>query len=404
MADPYGLELSGLDPEYVAELRKLSKQEKMAEELAKRGMQPLQGQMVGNTYVRPSIFQGLAGLANSWVAKSESDKVEEGYKSLGEKRKAMEDSERQKIIDAMAGTQERTEQLPEGTFGPPQTFPAVPPNRQNIMNTMLASRIPEFRKGAMQMLVKEKLGTPEGFTLSPGQVRYGPDGKPLVSAPGADAKPPSSVQEYQFAKQQGYAGSYEQWVKDKARAGATSISLPPQEKGFETELGKKQAEALIKGRDAADDAVEIIRTVGEGRKIMDKGMVTGFGANQIVGIGQALKQAGIDFGGDATANAQAYTATMAQNVGKIIKQFGAGTGLSDADREYATKMAGGSIAIDEKAIRKILDINERAARNIIQLQNKRAKGVKTNIPLTVDEPPSLTQSQSGGGNVRVVDW
>ena len=47
-----------------------------------------------------------------------------------------------------------------------------------------------------------------------------------------------------------------------------------------------------------------------------------------------------------------------------------------------------------KAIRKILDINEKAARNLIRLQNKRASGVKTNIPLTVDEPPAVSQSWS----------
>lgn len=150
MADLYGLELSGLDPEYVAELRKLSKQEKMAEELAKRGMQPLQGQMVGGVYVRPSIFQGLSNMAQSWVAKGEQDKVEEGYRSLGDKRKAENDSERQKIIDAMQGTPEIL--MPSEDMGGGPGRPAVPASRQNIMNTMLQSRIPEFRKAAIPMM------------------------------------------------------------------------------------------------------------------------------------------------------------------------------------------------------------------------------------------------------------
>ena len=169
-----------------------------------------------------------------------------------------------------------------------------------------------------------------------------------------------------------------------------SVKLPEQEKGFETALGKQQAEELIKGRAAADDAVDIINTVNTGREILKKGIVSGFGANTIVGVGQALKQAGIDFGGDATANSQAYASNMAQNVGKLIKQFGAGTGLSDADRQYATKMAGGEITLDEKAIRKILDINETAAKNIIRRHNERAKGVKTNIPLSVEMPEQKT--------------
>jgi hypothetical protein len=80
---------------------------------------------------------------------------------------------------------------------------------------------------------------------------------------------------------------------------------------------------------------------------------------------------------------------MAGNVGKLIKQFGAGTGLSDADREFAKDMAGGRISLDSKAINRILDINEKAARNTITRHNKDVKGIKTNIPLEVEMPPEI---------------
>jgi len=126
-----------------------------------------------------------------------------------------------------------------------------------------------------------------------------------------------------------------------------------------------------------------------GRDILNSGAITGSGADFFVGLNQALKTAGIDAGyGDAAANSQAYGATMASNVGKLIKQYGAGTGLSDADREFATKAAAGSINMDEKAIRKVLEINDRAARNVITDYNKKAEGIKTNIPLKVDLPSS----------------
>jgi hypothetical protein len=82
---------------------------------------------------------------------------------------------------------------------------------------------------------------------------------------------------------------------------------------------------------------------------------------------------------------------MGQNTAKLIKQFGAGTGLSDADREYATKIAGGSIKLDDKAIRRILDINDRAARNVINSHNKKVEGIKTNIPLKVNIPREIAR-------------
>lgn len=167
-----------------------------------------------------------------------------------------------------------------------------------------------------------------------------------------------------------------------------------QESAFEQELGKAQAKDVSDSRKAAQDAAEIIRTNQIGREILDSGAITGSGADFFVGLNQALKTAGIDLGyADAAANSQAYVAAMAQNTGKIIKQFGAGTGLSDADRKYAEQAAAGKITMDETAIRRILRINDEVSRNLIEQHNKKVKDIKTNIPLTVEMPPKAAPSQ-----------
>ncbi len=199
-------------------------------------------------------------------------------------------------------------------------------------------------------------------------------------------KPTATRKDYEFAKSQGFKGSFE----DFKRLGATNVnvSLPPQEKAFETGLGAAQAKKVIEDKAVADDARNIISTVQEGRRLLNSGVITGFGAEFLTSVGAALNQAGINFAEDKVANTQAFTANMAANVGRIIKQFGAGTGLSNADREYAEKMAGGKVTLDRKAIERILDINERAARNVIALHNKNVSNVKTNIPLTVEMPVS----------------
>lgn len=175
----------------------------------------------------------------------------------------------------------------------------------------------------------------------------------------------------------------------------TTVNLPPQEKAFETGLGKGQSERILANQVAAQDAASIIDTVKTGRDIMRSGMITGAGADFLVNLNQGLKTVGIDAGlADAAANSQAFTANMAGNVGKLIKQFGAGTGLSDADREFAKDMAGGRIALDAKAINRILDINEKAARNTIARHNKDVAGIKTNIPLTVEMPDATPAAPS----------
>lgn len=192
---------------------------------------------------------------------------------------------------------------------------------------------------------------------------------------------------------QPYAGTVDR-TTSKVSASATSTG-GKQDAAFETGLGKGQADRLLASQEKAQSAADILATNEVGRSLLNSGAITGAGADFFVGLNKALKQANIDFGyADAASNSQAYAAAMAANAGLLIKQFGAGTGLSDADREYATKAAAGQISMDETAIRKVLDINDRAARNVIERHNKSVKGIKTNIPLEV-EIPIFTQPSSG---------
>lgn len=195
-----------------------------------------------------------------------------------------------------------------------------------------------------------------------------------------------------------------------------TVVTDKQQTEFEKKLGAGQAEKLLEDKAKAEDARDMLDTVRIGRDILKSGVITGAGADFFVGLNQALKTAGVDFGyADASANSQAYSANMAQNVGKLIKLFGAGTGLSDADRAYAEKMAGGKIALDKKALEKILDIQDRASRNVIKRYNKKAAGIKTNIPLEVEieaenaspapaPKPAGTLNKLSSEDKQALDW
>jgi hypothetical protein len=207
--------------------------------------------------------------------------------------------------------------------------------------------------------------------------------------------PTDLVRNYEYAKTPeggSFTGTFAEF-KAISTAKTTNV-FGVQEKAFEGGLGKGQSERILANQIVAQDAAAILETNQVGRDLLNSGAIVGTGADFFVGFNNALKQAGIDFGyADAAANSQAYAAAMGANVGRIIKQFGAGTGLSDADRDYAAQMAGGKISITEAGLRKILDINDRAARNVIERHNKSVKGIKTNIPLEV-EMPTFTQPKS----------
>jgi hypothetical protein len=51
-------------------------------------------------------------------------------------------------------------------------------------------------------------------------------GNVIYTAPPTPKEPPSSIQEYNFAKGQGYAGTFEQFKKEMTKAGATNINMP----------------------------------------------------------------------------------------------------------------------------------------------------------------------------------
>ena len=154
-------------------------------------------------------------------------------------------------------------------------------------------------------------------------------------------------------------------------------------------IGKGQAEAIMALADKADSAKESLMVNAQTRKLLDTGVITGFGANYKLGFGKALQAAGFNVAEDATANTEAFVANTAQSVGDAIKAFGAGTGLSDADREFAKEMVGGKITLNEKSIRKILDMRDKLNRSIIDKYSKRrdnlAPNLKDSLPNVKDE-------------------
>ena len=107
------------------------------------------------------------------------------------------------------------------------------------------------------------------------------------------------------------------------------------------------------------------------------GVITGFGAD----IELALKSLGNRFGADFSdvATTQEYIGLVGNQVAQVITAFGAGTGLSDADREFAKGIAGGQISMDKKALKRLVKIMKDKGKRQIELYNQRvdrAAGVK----------------------------
>jgi hypothetical protein len=143
------------------------------------------------------------------------------------------------------------------------------------------------------------------------------------------------------------------------------------------EVSKEMGNQIVKERPEIEKAALSYKDLVAAEKLLNSPMVTGKGAEWILGAGKVLQQIGFNEGKTAIENTEAYAALMGKQVGQIIKQFGSGTGLSDADREYAEKIAAGKITLEKGSMKKIMAINKKAYTNIIRQYNEKAKQIKS---------------------------
>jgi hypothetical protein len=121
-------DIGTLNPDQMLEQQKILRQQKMAEMLMQQGMQQPQGQMVSGRYVAPSIFQNIAGLANTYMGQRGIERAEKAQLDMA---KAIRGQENVALADYMsqlqgkpAGPEKITEMAgPYGMSGAGQNVP-----------------------------------------------------------------------------------------------------------------------------------------------------------------------------------------------------------------------------------------------------------------------------------------
>lgn len=160
---------------------------------------------------------GIAGLVGySGAQDREQQQAENAFQQkfrtmqMGDmQRKLDQQAEQQKWLESLNPNQSRLNAALGAGGGPTvanaEKLPAaVDPTQQMMWGAARAGVIPAGD------YIKTFLPDSEAFTLSPGQVRV-KGGKIVAQAP-AESKAPSKVQEYEYAAQNGYKGSFADFV------------------------------------------------------------------------------------------------------------------------------------------------------------------------------------------------
>jgi len=180
----------------------------------------------------------------------------------------------------------------------------------------------------------------------------------------------------------------------------TTINMPAAG-AFSKTLGERAATRLDDLRTKAESARSTLQTSGQLLPLLDDpNFISGTLANARLAVAKAV---GID-----VSATEAYFAGIGQQVAERITAFGAGTGLSDADREFAKKIAGGEETLTVDAIRRIIRINNESARNVIDNYNDERTRLAKKEPEVLDYFPELSAPQVGRTlgtqDQQALDW
>ena len=184
-------DMGTLTPEQMLEQQKILRQQKMAEMLMQQGMQQPQGQMVSSRYVAPSIFQNLAGLANTYVGQRGIERAQQAQVDLAKRLRADETSAMADFMQqrqgrpAIAGTSDIPTETYETVKGTPAQA-AIPPNPQAAYANLMAN--PKASPRLQNMAFNKLIAEPEAFTLPEGSIRFQtmPDGTVRQIAAGGE--------------------------------------------------------------------------------------------------------------------------------------------------------------------------------------------------------------------------
>lgn len=165
-----------------------------------------------------------------------------------------------------------------------------------------------------------------------------------------------------------------------------------------------------KGATAARDEVQAIHRA---REQLDApgGIFSGSASEIRLKVAKAAELIGVP-NADKISNTEAFSAAIGSRVLALVKGLGAGSSISNSDRAFAEKMAGGNINLDEASIRKILEIGERAARSKIDTHNSTAgKIINSNEALKpytdvyrVEAPGQYERPKGGKGQAAAAGF
>jgi hypothetical protein len=193
-----------------------------------------------------------------------------------------------------------------------------------------------------------------------------------------DKLPPTAVQEFEYAKKNGFAGTFEQFKT--LQAPRTTVNVPVNvstEKKYGERFGGLIADADAAKLSAAESAPAAAANADRIIDLISTGkIITGTGANVRLQMAKALNLAG---GNDSekVRNTEVLISSLAETTLGAIKSsnLGAGQGFTNADRDFLEKAKAGQLTYDAKSLTELARLARLAAEKSAESWNTRVKKI-----------------------------
>lgn len=245
---------------------------------------------------------------------------------------------------------------------------------QQLAQKIGAPELADFPELAGQLYMRQK--APKEYSLQDQWLRKKANEDPafLDTYFGSQLgpKPTDDLREYQVAQSQGYAGSFLDYQKEIKRAGAQNINV-----GGGSD--KQIFDEMKASADAARSAATGWTAVQQARQAVQSGGIFGAGADTRLELQKIGAQLGVADPAKIV-NTETFRSAIAPQVSAMMKATVGSTQISNADRDFAEKAAGGSIELDPNTITRLLDIMERANDVVIERHAQRLDAVYPDTP------------------------
>jgi hypothetical protein len=399
---------------YDADMEAIRRRQAFAESLKNPMAQS--GQMVGNHYVPFNPLAGLADILRAKWGREESAGATEDQKALAEKLRGQNQAEMGQFTDLLGGKAAQTIQPltpndDEGNVNPAIQTQAQAPDLNQAYKFAAGAQNPALQQFGMQGMMtnaenqaklaqalQQRKAMSDMWTSSGGDAQkfMAIGGDPTFAKQMAEAPlmgkeklvnvngqmvgehtgqavgsivpkqfdQPSAVTEYEYAKKQGYKGSLEQFMLGQKRAGAAnmSVSVAGPENKFNQDIGAGLAKEALSTLDSARAAPELVANARSIKAAIDKGAITGSGADTRLALQKMLESAGMVGPGKAASTQELMSGLSKLTLGGIKSSgLGGGNGFTDKDREFLNSAIGGQISDTPENLRRVADLSERVA-------------------------------------------